>query len=157
MKRLILVPLMLLAIAGTVQGQQIERVLDNERRPLLYDFIREQGTSTNLWPIDSASSDTSLIYRILPGDNLTSTHQISHDDDVMDYWVILQVANVLTLPTGATGWFKIDSVNVTDRLLTTKDWGAQQYHYVRFIIDPETEWVQATDSLTHVGIVFTDK
>ncbi len=161
MKRLILVPLMLLAMAGTVVGQaQIEDIKYTGGRPLLYAYIQEIADTDNIWTINNETDTSdSKTFRILPGAELTSWHQIQHSDLVMDYTVALYSSNLSgTLPNGgAEIWTEVSTVTITDTLWTEKDWGVVEAHYIRFQIRPvNADWTDA-DTLNHVGIVFENK
>ncbi len=160
MKRLILVPLMLLVATGLVYGERIELLRGSNNRILLYDYIQEIADTDNIWTINNeADTSDSKTYRILPGAELTSWHQIQHSDLVMDYTVALYSSNLSgTLPNGgAEIWTEVSTVTITDTLWTEKDWGAVEAHYIRFQIRPvNTDWTNA-DTLNHVGIVFENK
>lgn len=151
---------MLLAMAGSTFGQRVEEIRSWSNRILLYDYIREIGDSDNIWTINGETdTTTSQTHRILPGAEITSWHQIQHVDLVMDYTVALYGSNLTSLlPNGSAGiWTEIATQTITDTLWTEKDWGAIEYHLIRFELRPvNADWTTA-DTLNHVGIVFENK
>jgi hypothetical protein len=114
------------------------------------------------WVIrDSAIIDTSMIYLMNSGAQITSEHLIEYDQntDSVDTKIVLQIGLSPTMSNNQTSWIRIDSITYSSQdTVVYKAWGAKQCTMFRFILDPvDAPFNVGRNKTRHYGKVIVDK